>query len=69
MVSIFILMCITCMNPYMPTFERLKAVGSGLGGGLPHFPEIVFSEGRKIVHSVALWIYNLFRYKCSMKKT
>jgi hypothetical protein len=42
------------------------------GSGPP--PEIVFSEGRKMVHSVAFWIYNLFsqifKYKCtrSMKK-
>jgi hypothetical protein len=32
---------------YMPTLERLKAVGGS---------EICFSEGRKMVHSAAFWI-------------
>ena len=42
--------------PYMPTLERLKAVG-GLGFATPAPPpENCFSEGRKMVHSVAFWI-------------
>ena len=43
---------------YMPTLERLKAVG-GLGFAPPPPPpppENCFSEGRKMVHSVASWI-------------
>jgi hypothetical protein len=50
---------------YMPTLETK----SGREGSTP--PENVFSEGCKMVHSVAFWIYNLFsqlfKYKCSMK--
>ena len=38
----------------MPTLERLKAV-EGLGFATPP-PENCFSEGRKMVHSVAFWI-------------
>ena len=38
---------ILIMIPYMPTLERLKAVGGS---------EICFSEGRKMVHSAAFWI-------------
>ena len=37
----------TLLFAYMPTLERLKAV-EGL--------ENCFSEGRKMVHSVAFWI-------------
>jgi hypothetical protein len=40
---------------YMPTIERLKAVGD-LGFATPPPPENCFSEGRKMVHSVAFWI-------------
>ena len=42
----------------MPTLERLKAV-EGLGFAThppPPPPENCFSEGRKMVHSVAFWI-------------
>ena len=40
----------------MPTLERLKAVG-GLGFATPPTtPENCFSEGHKMVHSVAFWI-------------
>jgi hypothetical protein len=39
---------------YMPTLERLKAVGE-LGGFAPPF-QIFFSEGRKMVHYAACWI-------------
>jgi hypothetical protein len=40
---------------YMPTLERLKAVG-GLGGGESYPPHPKNSEGRKMVHSAAFWI-------------
>ena len=40
---------------YMPTLERLKAV-EGLGFATQPPQKIVFSEGRKMVHSVAFWI-------------
>jgi hypothetical protein len=54
-------------RPYMPTLERLKAVGGGSGWVSP--PNF-FPEGRKILHSVAFWIYNLFSqiFKYSIKK-
>jgi hypothetical protein len=39
---------------YMPTLERLKAVG-GVWGVFP-LQKMFFSEGRKMVHSAAFWI-------------
>ena len=54
---------------YMPTLERLKAV-EGLGFATPPPEnENCFSEGRKMAHSVAFWILNLFSqiFKYSMK--
>ena len=43
----------------MTTLERLKAVGG---------PEMFFSEGRKMLHSAAFWIYNLCsqNFNCTM---
>ena len=41
---------------YMPTLERLKAVGGAGGGGGGGDLKFFFSEGRKMVHSVAFWI-------------
>jgi hypothetical protein len=43
------------LNTYMPTLERLKAVGGGSGGFAPP-KKMFFSEGCKMVHSAAFWI-------------
>ena len=55
----------------MPTLERLKAVRSLGFAPPPPSPENCFSEERKMVHSVAFWIQNLFSQilKYSMEKT
>ena len=44
-------------HAYMPTLERLKAVGGGGGGGVSLPQKNIFS-GRKMVHSAAFWISN-----------
>ena len=42
---------------YMPTLERLKAVeGLGFATTPPLPSDNCFSEGRKMMHSVAFWI-------------
>ena len=53
------------VNAFMPTLERLKAVG-GVWVWVWLLQKIFFSERRKMVPSAAFWIYNLcsqnFRY-------